>query len=181
MGKQPRKPKRPGRDQKGFTLLEIVIAVAIAGLVVAAAAGAIVQLVQSSDTTAHMLAVRQVQQAGYWVSTDALQAQNITTGPNNGFPLNLTCAAGNVSDPYNITYTYSFAPMPSGSLNQLQRSDGATNKTVARYLTNNTIPSWDKTAGVLTFTVEASAMGARGPETETRTYEVTPRAPEQSS
>lgn len=155
-------PKQPRRNQKGFTLIEIVIAVAIAGLVVAAAAAAVVQLIQSSDTTAHMLAVRQVQQAGYWLSTDALQAQTVT--PPTGFPLTLTWNS------HNITYTLE----PIDDLYELQRSDGATNMTVAKYLTNTTNSSWNSI--VLTFTVEASVMGARGRETETRTYEVTPRA-----
>ncbi len=176
--KQPPVPKKQKEgNQKGFTLIEILIAVAIAGLVVAAAAGAIVQLMQSSDTTAHMLAVRQVQQAGYWLSTDALQAQNVT-GCTSGddFPLTLTRASWNGSQ--NITITYCLAPMPSGSLRQLQRSDGASNITVAQYLTANTSCNLTTTANgtaILTFTVEASVTGARGPETETRTYEVKPR------
>ena len=176
--RQPPAPEKQKKgNQKGFTLIEILIAVAIAGLVVAAAAGAIVQLMQSSDTTAHMLAVRQVQQAGYWLSTDALQAQNVT-GCTNGddFPLTLTRASWNGSQ--NITITYGLAPMPSGSLRQLQRSDGASNITVAQYLTANTSCNLTTTANgtaILIFTVEASVMGARGPETETRTYEVKPR------
>jgi len=154
------------RNQKGFTLIEIVIAVAIAGLVVAAAAGAVVQLIQSQDTTAHMLVVRQVQQAGYWLSTDALQAQNVSaSNTSQGFPLALTWNGHH--------FTYSLEPMDD--LDELQRSDGATNMTVAKYLTNTTTCSWNATAGLLTFTVEASVMGARGPETETRTYEVKPR------
>jgi prepilin-type N-terminal cleavage/methylation domain-containing protein len=159
------------RNQKGFTLIEIVIAVAIAGLVVAAAAGAIVQLVQSADTTAHMVAVRQVQQAGYWLSTDALQAQNVsantpTASGSRDFPLTLTLSG------HNISYTLE----PTDDLQELQRSDGTANMTVARYLTDMTTCSWNATAGLLTFTVEASVMGARGAETETRTYEVRPRA-----
>ena len=158
------------RNQKGFTLIEIVIAVAIAGLVVAAAAGAVVQLIQSQDTTAHMLVVRQVQQAGYWLSTDALQAQNVsanttTAWGSEDFPLTLTWNG------HNITYTLE----PMDDLDELQRSDGATNMTVAKYLTDSTTCSWNATARLLTFTVEASVMGARGPETETRIYEVKPR------
>ncbi len=171
--KQPPMPKKLETDQKGFTLIEIVIAVAIAGLVVAAAAGAVVQLVQSADTTAHMLAVRQVQQAGYWLSTDALQAQNVTDTPPTGapgFPLHLSWTDYEGSG-HNVTY----AREATDDLYNLMRSDGATNITVARYLTESTTCSWNATAGLLTFTVEASVMGARGPETEMRTYEVKPR------
>lgn len=157
-------------NQKGFTLIELLIAVAIVGLMGAGAAGATVQIIQSTDTTAHMLAVRQVQTAGYWVSTDALQAQYVTAPGSTGFPLNLQWTD---SGSYNHTVTYTLEPM--GGLYKLQRSDGATNMVVGRYLTDDTICSWDGTAKILTFTVTASVTGARGQEIETRTYEIEPR------
>ena len=163
-------PKKPKTNQKGFTLIELLIAVAIVGLIAAGAAGATVQIVQSTDTTAHMLAVRQVQTAGYWVSTDALQAQYVTAQGPTGFPLNLQWTD---SESYNHTVTYTLQPMHG--LYKLQRSDGATSMTVGQYLTDDTICSWSGSAGVLTFTVEASVTGARGPEIETRTYEIEPR------
>ena len=162
--------KKLKTNQKGFTLIEILIAVAIVGLIAAGAAGATVQIVQSTDTTAHMLAVRQVQTAGYWVSTDALQARNVTAPGPTGFPLNLQWTD---SESHNHNMTYTLEPMDG--LYKLQRSDGATNIVVGRYLTDDTICSWNPTARVLTFTVEASVTGARGPETETRTYEIEPR------
>jgi prepilin-type N-terminal cleavage/methylation domain-containing protein len=155
-------------NQKGFTLIEILIAVAIAGLMAAGTAGATVQIIQSTDTTAHMLAVRQVQTAGYWVSTDALQAQYVTAPGSEGFPLSLEWTDSE-SNYHNITYALGETP------GELQRSDGATNIVVGRYLTDDTICSWDGTAKILTFAVTASVTGARGQETETRTYEIEPR------
>lgn len=165
--KQPLMLKERKTNQKGFTLIEMLIAVAIAGLIVAAAAGAVVQLIQSSDTTAHMLAVRQVQQAGYWVSTDGLQAQYVSASGPEGFPLHFW----NSHD-----VTYNLTDPNADGLHELHRIESESDMTVAKYLTPNTTCSWNATAGLLTFTVEASVRGARGRETETRTYEVTPRA-----
>jgi prepilin-type N-terminal cleavage/methylation domain-containing protein len=168
--KPPLMPKKLRTDQKGFTLIEILIAVAIVGLIAAAAGGSIVQVIQSTDTTAHMLAVRQVQTAGYWVSTDGLQAQYVTaTGPT-GFPLKLRWTDSK-SHYHNIAYTLE----PMDGLYKLLRSEGATSITVGRYLTDDTICSWSGNARILTLTVEASVTGAHGPETETRTYEIEPR------
>jgi prepilin-type N-terminal cleavage/methylation domain-containing protein len=163
-------PKKLRTDQKGFTLIEILIAVVIVGLIAAGAAGATVQIVQSTHTTAHMLAVRQVQTAGYWVSTDGLQAQYVTAPGPTGFPLHLewTDAENNLHE---ITYTLE----PVDGLCKLRRSDGAGSMTVGQYLTGDTTCSWSGSARVLTLTVEASVTGARGPETETRTYEIEPR------
>ena len=155
-------------NQKGFTLIELLIAVAIVGLMGAGAAGATVQIIQSTDTTAHMLAVRQVQTAGYWVSTDALQAQYVTAPGPTGFPLYLQWTDSE-NNPHDITYALN---LTSG---ELHRIEGATNMTVGRYLTDDTICSWDGTAKILTFTVTASVTGARGQEIETRTYEIEPR------
>jgi len=161
-------PKKLKTNQKGFTLIELLIAVAITGLMAAGAAGATVQVIQSTDTSAHMLAVRQVQTSGYWVSTDGLQAQYVTpTGPT-GFPLYLQWTDSE-SNYHNITYTLGETP------GELHRLEVATNMTVGRYLTDDTICSWDGTAKILTFTVTASVTGARGQEIETRTYEIEPR------
>jgi prepilin-type N-terminal cleavage/methylation domain-containing protein len=155
-----------GRNQKGFTLIELVIAIGISGLIVAAASATLIHIVRSADSSAHMVALRWAQNAGYWVSEDALQAQNVTpTGPT-GFPLTLYWEEWD-GNSHNITYSLGTT---SG---ELQRSDGATNIIVARYLTNNTTCNW--TAGMLTFTVEASVAGAQGEQTVIRTYEVTPR------
>ena len=164
--------KLSNRNQKGFTLIEIVIAVAITGLVVAAASGAIIQVIQSTHTSAHMNALRQVQTAGYWVSKDALQAQSITTGPDRGFPLTLNWTEWN-GNVHCVVYSL------EGT--QLQRvENGTLTGPPIQYIdaaNTGCQPSGRALAPgeVLTFKVTAIVMGARGPQTETRTYEVQPR------
>jgi hypothetical protein len=121
-----------------------------------------------------MLAYRQVQTAGYWVSQDALQAQNVAV---TGF---LVLEWTDWDDAaHSITYT--LEDMPSGGLKYLQReetietTDGTTTRTTmaGQYLDAGTTDcAWNSTAKMLTFTVKAQLGG----ETATRTYEVKPRS-----
>ena len=83
------------RDQRGITLVEILVAIVVAGIIAGAIVGAIFQLVTvNSRASDHMIAARQVQQAGAQVAKDAYQAQHIQLGSQypegSGFPLTLT-------------------------------------------------------------------------------------------
>ncbi len=93
------------RNQRGFTLIELMIAVAIGSLVTGAATMTISQVFTGSARSSnHMIAVRQVQNAGYWVSRDAQMAQTVVTTGATGFPLTLTWIEwdGTVNE---VTYT----------------------------------------------------------------------------
>lgn len=161
------------KDQSGFTLLELIIAIAIAGLITAGISAAIMQtLTINHRASNHMVAVRQVQQAGKEVSKDALQAQNVTCGEDSGFPLTLnwTDWSGTVN---HVTYDIT-------DDNELHRSHTTSNGTppatapaiVAQYIDpEHTSCSFNTSAWVLTFTVTA----ALGTESETRIYEIEPR------
>ena len=173
------------KDQKGFTLIELLIAVAIFAVVVVAADAVVVQIVQSNRTSSHMVALRQVQQAGYRVSLDALQAQNISVSNvsgSGGFPLTLNWTTwGTAWDPckfYEVVYNLT---NPSGELYQLQRQEtvgtDTTTTVVGQYIYLGTEPpsstecSWNATEKVLTLNITAMV----GLETESRTYEIKPR------
>ena len=169
------------KDQKGFTLIELLIAVAIFAVVAVAANAVIVQIVQSNRTSSHMVAVRQVQQAGYRVSQDALQAQSISVANvTGGFPLTLNWTTWDPCEFYTVNYTL---VNPSGGLYQLQRQETVTvdNQTtttvVGQYIYFNTTSpgstacSWNSTAKVLILNITAVV----GVETESRTYEIKPR------
>jgi prepilin-type N-terminal cleavage/methylation domain-containing protein len=159
-------------NQKGFTLIEIVIALGIFGLVIAAATGTIAQVIQSSRSSDHMNALRQVQSAGYWVSKDGIQAQTITT---QGYLLYVARTDWDDSELHEIVY--SLQDMPSGGLKQLQREEWLNGTptyaiVVGRYIDpDQTSCSWNASAKALTFTVTATM----NQQTETRTYEVQPR------
>ena len=150
-------------DQKGFTLIEVLIVVAIFAVVAVVTSAAIGQVVQSNRTSNHMVAVRQVQQAGYYVSKDGLQAQNISGNLTTSSSLHLNWTDGE-GQSYNITYTLE----PMGTLYRLYRNEVPL---PIDYLTENTQCRWNATTTVLTLNITARV----GLETESRTYEIKPR------
>ena len=167
------------KNQKGFTLIELLIVVAIFAVVAVAANAVIVQIVQSNRTSNHMVAVRQVQQAGHRVSQDCIQAQNIDLGEDEdgGFPLTLnwTTREGEGSELHEVVYDLNLTN-PSGGVYELQREEtvgtNSTTTVVAQYIYNGTTEcSWNATERVLTLNVTAKV----GLQTASRTYEIKPR------
>jgi len=171
------------KNQKGFTLIEVMITVAILAVIGVVIQAVIVEVIQSNRTSNHMVAVRQVQQAGHRVSQDCIQAQNInTSNVTGGFPLTLNWTAWNDGEFH--TVVYNLTP-PSGGVCELQRQETVVNTTttvmgpapVAQYVyfnatsPNSTECSWNATEKVLTFNVTARV----GLQTESRTYEIKPR------
>ena len=68
------------RGEKGYTLIELAVSLAIIVLISGAASIAIIQILKGTETNnTHMNAVRQVQNAGYWLCRDARMAQSVNT------------------------------------------------------------------------------------------------------
>lgn len=182
------------KSQLGFTLIELTLAFTISAVITGAITVTLHQMLTGNlRTSNHMTAVSQVQDAGYWVSHDAHMAQSITTGndpADTGFPLTLTWSywaidSGDVSKEHQAVYT--LEDMPGGGLKNLVRThyeDGTakTNSVIAKFIDTTldeddqprTRCVWD--SGVLTFTVTATVGTGSGEQSETRTYEVVPRA-----
>lgn len=69
---------KPGK--KGFTLIELVIAMAITVLISGASTMALSQIYGGTGrNNNHLTTVRQVESAGFWISRDAQRAQSIST------------------------------------------------------------------------------------------------------
>lgn len=170
------------RGQLGLTLVELLIAFALVGIVTAGVTMTISHVfTRSVHTRDHMTVVRQVQSAGYWVSRDALQAQDVDTFEF----LELTWTEIETGDKYEVVY--SLIDMPSGGLKSLQRSvtvtppgEGATPTTTVSLVAQHIDPAgtgFEPVAGALprggtlVFTVTARVVD----QSEKRVYEITPR------
>jgi prepilin-type N-terminal cleavage/methylation domain-containing protein len=167
------------KDQRGVTLIELLVVLVIIGIITGGITAGIRQvLTVNTRASNHMIAVRQVQQAGKEVSKDALQAQSINATGSQGFPLTLMWNEWGTNQT-NIVI-YELVDMPSG-LKQLHRShtiNGTAQPTappvVAEYIDpDQTSCSWNNVT--LSFTVTATiGIGSYG-AIETRIYEIEPR------
>ncbi len=65
--------------EKGYTLIELLIAITIMALATGAAGAAIFQVLRNTErNNDYMTVVRQVENAGYWISRDAQMAHSIS-------------------------------------------------------------------------------------------------------
>ena len=170
-------------------MLELLVALAITGIIAGGITTTISQVfnihLRSSN---HMVAVRQVQNAGYWFSRDAQMAQmvELTEPPEENpvgsrFPVTLTWTDWDTNKEHQVTYSLEKI---GGGPWQLKRSHsingGQPSETiVAQYINSglgNTSCEFldtdeDGTGDRLIFKVTAKV----GEESETRIYEVSPR------
>ena len=167
---------KPG--EKGYTLIELLIAITIMVMASGAAGAGIFQVWRNTERNRdHMTAVRQVQNAGYWISRDAQMAQSVTTEPDF---LIVNWTEYETGNQYQVTYT--LADMAEGQLKKLLRNqsiDGGASITtlVAQYIDSdpeNT--SCNLTSGIVILIITATAGDGSLVESETRTYKVIPRS-----
>lgn len=159
------------RGQRGITLPELLIVVVIIGLI----SGGIAMLISRTITGSardsdRMILVRQVQQAGQAVSTDALQAQCVDKPVNQ--PEVFLRVRWDWDEDLQDFDTEVIYQLDGTDL--LREHDGQERR-VAQYIASISIAPVPYPGGKLTFTVTASFEG-REDEGETRVYEVTPRA-----
>ncbi len=169
------------KNQRGFTLIELIIAIAITGLITSGVTMTIFQVISGNARSSnHMIAVRQVQEAGYWLSRDAQMAQSISTGddpPGTGFPLTLIWTEYGVDgDEHQVVYTL----LADNKLkrehytNRFADPDPDATAIVAQFV-DSSGTSCQLTGDVLVLTVTATVGTGSQQASETRTYEVTPR------
>ena len=166
-------------NQRGFTLVEVLVVVTITSLILGVISSIAVQLfVTSGDNSDRMTAFQQVQNAGLWFKRDAVKAQDVMlddpqTPVSEFITLYWTDWDVNL---YRVAYTLEDAP---GGLKELRRSyfipDGndwllQESTFVAKSIDPaKTSSSWD--GKMLTMQIAAQV----GNKDATRTYQVVPR------
>jgi prepilin-type N-terminal cleavage/methylation domain-containing protein len=166
------------QDQRGFTLVEMLVVLVLIGIITGGITAGIMQVLTiNSRASNHMIAVRQVQQAGKEVSKDTLQSQNVTCGNYSGFPLTLTWTDWEGTD-NEVVYTI----IDETDSNALQRSHNVTGvRAIAQYIDISIDPTTgkaktnchcDEEKGVLTFTVTATVGNGPYQAIETRVYQI---------
>ncbi len=156
--------------QKGFTLIEMIVVIAIAGLIFSAAAGTISQMfIINAQNTACMTVVKQVESAIHWVSRDMQMAQTVKTDdPDPATVLTLTWVEWNIpKNQVQVTYT-----LNNGDLRRNHSVSGQT--IVAHHIESTLVAPKPYTGGKLNFTITATLGGLRS-ASETRVVEVIPR------
>jgi len=177
--------EKPSR-QKGLTLVELLIAMIVGAMIAGAVVASMFQLFTVSDRNSdYAAAFTQVQNAGYWVSHDAVQAQEVWDEDDPGAPVVGFLILEWVDwggDAHRIVYTLEDA---SGGLKELKRTtysfdengDPQLEETIVvaqyiQYIDNDpTITSSIWGEGVLTLKITAQV----GDQTVKRTYKVEPR------
>ena len=162
------------KGERGFTIIELLVALAITGLIAGALSMTIAQIMGSnSQSSNHATVIRQVQNAGYWVSHDVQMAQSDPTIDlsADGFPLVITWTEWNGTE-NEVTYTITGTDMiRSLSVNGVPTSSFI----VARYLeVDPTKTLCTFSGGILYLTVTATINDLRT-VSETREYQIVPR------
>jgi prepilin-type N-terminal cleavage/methylation domain-containing protein len=157
------------RNSGGFTLVEVLVALVITGLIMGGITTAIIQMLMvNNQNTNSITAQRQVQQVGSAVSTDVLQARDIPPPSGTGFPLVLTWTdmEGNI---YLVTYRLSDGIV----YRDVKINNGATNTRAIAESISNAVFSQVST-GYYNLSITATIPGKIN-VTESRTYEIKTR------
>ncbi len=161
------------RSQRGFTLVEMLVAVAITSIIVPTIGMSTFQVLSgNARSVAHMIAVKQVESAVHRISRDVQMAQIVQTGGGSGFPLTLTWVKwDNTED--QVTYT-----IQNGELERAYSINGGepTSTVLAHHInTESGATSCQFVNGVFTFQITASLEGFK-PASETRVGKIIPRS-----
>jgi prepilin-type N-terminal cleavage/methylation domain-containing protein len=156
---------------RGFTLIETLVAVAIAVVIIAGISTSVDQLISvNAASISRENAIKQVENAVQYISRDALQAQSVTT--NSGkFPMVLSWTSWN-----NATSSTSYAINGNDLVRSLSVNGGqpSTLQVAHNIDASPTMTNCSFSGGIVTVKLTATTGGFR-PASETRTFQIEAR------
>jgi prepilin-type N-terminal cleavage/methylation domain-containing protein len=159
--------------KNGFTLIEMVVALAITGIIgVGAAAASYHVLTQSTSNTNHTSASQYALNAVYWMSRDAQMAQAVSPEGASGFPLTLDWVGWDNTG-HEVVYT-----IDDGTVRRLYSVDGGLESevVVAQHInTDADMTSCEFSNGVLTLKITATVGEGLRTESVSKVREIVPR------
>lgn len=164
--------------EKGFTLLELLVAVALTGVVSMVVATTVLQMFSESErSTERLSASLQVANAGFWLERDTASAQSITV-PTSGTFVIMQWTSWN-GEQTNVAYSLVDS---SNGLKKLVRNysvEGSTS--VSAFIADSIVAASTsavlETSGTATQTVLRTIIEAQvGNQNAARTYQFKPRA-----
>ncbi len=156
--------------EKGFTMVELLVGLSIAAFVVGAASMTTITMMRLTPQNNNWtVALRQVQNAGYWISRDAQMSRGeVLIDPVPGTFLTLTLPQD--QDPVNdMTVNYELQNI--NGVTWLIRTASTGGQTAIATDISGTDADYDPDIGTLTFTITAT----QGDIPVTREYEATQR------
>jgi prepilin-type N-terminal cleavage/methylation domain-containing protein len=163
-------------NQRGFTLIEVMVALAVTGVLSAGVATAVFQIGNINGTNSvNMVAVKQVENAVHYLNRDIQQSQSIEYDGQDYWLRLKWISWDNVQN----QVTYQLADIQDG-VGNLLRNDGTTKITVARSIKDDqtiTPPNSAATPPEKSWTIRITAEVTSGSKqaTETRTFKIIPR------
>ena len=178
-----RRSRRRGIGQCGFTLAELMVAIAVGAIIMGGSMAILYRMVTvSADHRDETMAVLQVQFVGFWISEDVVQAQNVIIGKTPQADGELLTVRWTEWDETEKEVAYRVSDMMGEeglwTLTRTESEDGVSqgNATVAQYLDRDmTFCEW--TSDEASELMLKVAVFARVDENEaSATYEIYPRA-----
>ncbi len=168
-------------NEKGFTLVELVVVVAIVGTITGVMAMTIITMMQISPKSRDQANVlRQVQNAGFWISRDVLMARDIVVDEDPATPQFLTLVIP-VVGAADKTMVYQLQDMADG-MKRLVRTELGTGeqKLVSEYIYYD--PNGDPDNSTMIINYQSPVMSMRftanyGEAMASKQYEAMQRVP----